>query len=284
MENGLSIVPCEEAIRGEVGSDFSILADVGPGSNWAGAVPSIALIKNKGKGIMVDTGDVAMKDRELYNGGCSIYPGGPVGPNQIWTLEYQFIKLLKDKEVAKLAFDYEKEVLGDEAPISGQRLLVKNFKNKKVDDINNLCANAAFSSFTKAGRLVRAINEKKKGGKNSKKGKKKKSKAFHKNSVTETDDPISEDSACSHSLQRLPGNNFVPVASLEVVLTEGESNLVMDEANRRYWIEAERLFNIGLNLGATTNSERIEMVEKLLDMEVKEIENIEDWEEEEVDQ
>jgi hypothetical protein len=37
-------------------------------------------------------------------------------------------------------------------------------------------------------------------------------------------------------------------------------------------------------LGATTNAERIEMVEKLLDMEVKEIENIEDWEEEEVDQ
>jgi hypothetical protein len=51
---------------------------------------------------------------------------------------------------------------------------------------------------------------------------------------------------------------------------------VVDEENRRYRIEAERLFNIGLNLGATTNAERIEMVERLLDMEVKEIENIED--------
>jgi ribosomal protein S3AE len=68
------------------------------------------------------------------------------------------------------------------------------------------------------------------------------------------------------------------------VLTEGESNLVRDEANKRYQIEAERLFNIGLNLGATTNSERIEMVERLLDMEVKEVENNEEFEGEEVDQ
>jgi hypothetical protein len=130
---------------------------------------------------------------------------------------------------------------------------------------------------------VRAIKEKK-GGRNSKKGKKKKSKASHKISVAEADDPISEDSAYSDSLHRPSGKNFVPVASLEVVLTEGESNLVRDEANKRYQIEAERLFNIGLNLGATTNSERIEMVERLLDMEVKEVENNEEFEGEEVDQ
>jgi hypothetical protein len=74
------------------------------------------------------------------------------------------------------------------------------------------------------------------------------------------------------------------VGALEVVLTEGESNLVSDEANRHYRIEAERLFNIGLNLGATTNAERIAMVDRLIDLEAKEVENIEDWEEEEVNQ
>jgi hypothetical protein len=59
---------------------------------------------------------------------------------------------------------------------------------------------------------------------------------------------------------------------------------MFDEANRHYRIEAERLFNIGLNMGATTNAERIAMVDRLIDLEAKEVENIEDWEEEEVNQ
>jgi hypothetical protein len=190
MESDLGRVSRDESIRGEVGSVCSIPIGDGPNSNWAGVVPSTAFTNLKGKGILVDNGDVAMKDRELFNGGCSIYPGGPVGPNQVWSSEYQYIKLLKDKEVAKLAYEYEKEVLGDETYISSQRLLLKNSKSKKLDGNNNLCANEAFSNFTKAGRLVRAINDKK-GGRNSKKGKKKKSKGNHKNAAAIMEDPIS---------------------------------------------------------------------------------------------
>jgi hypothetical protein len=238
---------------------------------------------DKGKGILIDNGEVAMKDRELFFGGCSNKSGGPVGPVQIESIEYQRIKLLKDREVAKLAFDYDNETLGDENLISGQRHLLRNSKGKKLDGNSNLCGNTAFSKYTKAGRLVRAVNEKK-GGRKGKKGKKKKSKGHGKNSNVEESNSISDDSVLVESLQGPRRGNFVPVTALEVVLTEGESNLVVDEANRRYRIEAERLFNIGLNLGATTNAERIEMVERLLDMEVKELANIEDWEEEEVDQ
>jgi hypothetical protein len=130
---------------------------------------------------------------------------------------------------------------------------------------------------------VRAVNEKK-GGRKGKKAKKKKSKGHCMNSTVEEYDHINDDSVLLGSLQGPMRSNFVPVAALEVVLTEGESNLVVDEENRRFRIEAERLFNIGLNLGATTNAERIEIVERLLDMEAKEVENIEDWEKEEVDQ
>jgi hypothetical protein len=130
---------------------------------------------------------------------------------------------------------------------------------------------------------VRAVNEKK-GGRKGKKAKKKKSKGHCMNSTVEEYNHINDDSVLLGSLQGPMRSNFVPVAALEVVLTEGESNLVVDEENRRFRIEAERLFNIGLNLGATTNAERIEIVERLLDMEAKEVENIEDWEKEEVDQ
>jgi hypothetical protein len=57
----------------------------------------------------------------------------------------------------------------------------------------------------------------------------------------------------------------VLVSAIQVVLVEGESNEVRDVENRAYRLEAERLFNIGINM--TSNVERISMVERLLDME-----------------
>ncbi|MCI31214.1 hypothetical protein A2U01_0052426 [Trifolium medium] len=77
---------------------------------------------------------------------------------------------------------------------------------------------------------------------------------------------------------------MVKVSSLEVVLVEGESNEVYDEAYRHYRLEAERLFDIGMNFGVSTNADRISMVEIQLDLEQKEVDAIDDWEDEEVDQ
>jgi hypothetical protein len=67
-------------------------------------------------------------------------------------------------------------------------------------------------------------------------------------------------------------------------LTEGESNRIHDVESEAYRIEAERLFNIGLNLGCSTNEERIVMIERLIDLEEKEGEVVGVSGDDEVDQ
>jgi hypothetical protein len=51
---------------------------------------------------------------------------------------------------------------------------------------------------------------------------------------------------------------------------EGESNRIHDVESAAYCLEAERLFNIGANLGCLTNEERITMIERLINLEEKE--------------
>jgi hypothetical protein len=64
----------------------------------------------------------------------------------------------------------------------------------------------------------------------------------------------------------------------------GESNEVYALQSRAYRIEAERLFNIGANLGATSNEERITMIERLMDMESNDMVREDDLGDDEVDQ
>jgi hypothetical protein len=61
-------------------------------------------------------------------------------------------------------------------------------------------------------------------------------------------------------------------------------NEINEATSRQYRVEAERLFNIGLNMGVTTNADRISMVERLVDSEIKDDDSIDGWEEDEVDQ
>jgi hypothetical protein len=56
---------------------------------------------------------------------------------------------------------------------------------------------------------------------------------------------------------------------VEVSLIYGESNLIYYEENRDFRIEVERLFNIGVNMGCTSNEERVTLIEKLMDLEAK---------------
>ncbi|GAU39363.1 hypothetical protein TSUD_56900 [Trifolium subterraneum] len=79
-------------------------------------------------------------------------------------------------------------------------------------------------------------------------------------------------------------HHMVPISALAVVLIEGEENGVNDATSRQYRVEAERLFNIGLNMGVTTNTDRVSMLERLIDAEKKEDETNENWEDEEVGQ
>ncbi|WJX90153.1 hypothetical protein P8452_72080 [Trifolium repens] len=94
---------------------------------------------------------------------------------------------------------------------------------------------------------------------------KRKSKSKKKNDCEAqgTNDTISNDSTKTEDVGG--GHKRVLVSAIQVVLVEGESNEVRDVENRAYRLEAERLFNIGINM--TSNVERISMVERLLDME-----------------
>jgi hypothetical protein len=76
----------------------------------------------------------------------------------------------------------------------------------------------------------------------------------------------------------------VPVSSLQVVLMEGESNRIHVAESTAYRVEAERLFNIVVNLGCTTNEERITMIERLIDLEEKEGVLVEELGDDDVDQ
>ncbi|MCI36109.1 hypothetical protein A2U01_0057331, partial [Trifolium medium] len=61
----------------------------------------------------------------------------------------------------------------------------------------------------------------------------------------------------------------------------GDEETMSNEAIQEYRIEAERLFNIGTNLDVSSNAERIMMIEKFVELEKKDVKNMEDLEEEE---
>jgi hypothetical protein len=65
---------------------------------------------------------------------------------------------------------------------------------------------------------------------------------------------------------------------------EGESNRIHDAESTSYCVEAERLFTIWVNLGCTTNEERITMIERLIDLEEKEGILVEELGDDDVDQ
>jgi hypothetical protein len=137
--------------------------------------------------------------------------------------------------------------------------------------------------MTKSGRFARAVQECTNGrGKNAKKNMKRKERPKAQQ-VEDSDDSIS-----NVSLVPAPSNishsHLVPVPSLAAVLVEGEVNEINEATSRQYRVEAERLFNIGLNMGVTTNADRISMVERLVDSEIKDDDSIDGWEEDEVDQ
>ncbi|MCI45995.1 hypothetical protein A2U01_0067235, partial [Trifolium medium] len=82
--------------------------------------------------------DVAMKDRELFRGGASRSVIGPNGLSQVVFPEYQYVKLLKNKEVAQLEEDYVKELVVEKNCDNGQRKKKKNSAGSDNSVVNAL--------------------------------------------------------------------------------------------------------------------------------------------------
>jgi hypothetical protein len=67
----------------------------------------------------------------------------------------------------------------------------------------------------------------------------------------------------------------IPVSNIQIVLNEGEVSRPIDDKIRTIRVEAERLFHIGLNLGITSNEERIGILDRMIELEVRDEKNFE---------
>jgi hypothetical protein len=224
--------------------------------------------KDKGKTISISF--------PIFFGGSSLGACGP--PNSSVDPEYGLVHILNNKEVAFLAWqesNFAAPCLSGSAPALVP--LSKPCRKKVEGRKNPMVENVVLPKCERFGQAVR-------GGKGGRRGRKKGRKLVSVVRNSELEDFISNESQDLAS--NLVGGNrrMVPISSLHVVLTEGESNRIHDVGSTAYRIEAERLFNTGVNLGCTTNEERISMIDRLIDLEEKEDNVVEVFGEDEVDQ
>jgi hypothetical protein len=62
-------------------------------------------------------------------------------------------------------------------------------------------------------------------------------------------------------------NRIIPISNIQIVLNEGEVSWPNEGRCRQIRVEAERLFHIGLNLGITSNEERLSTLERMAELE-----------------
>jgi hypothetical protein len=232
-------------------------------------------IKDKGKAIQVFSNSEGVDSIffPLQKGGSSVGPGGPL--NSVLDQELSFVNRLKDKQIAYLAWQENNFLLPCPDGVSNVLCQQPRPACKEVVGRKKLTV-----GLTKFERFAQAVR----GKKGTRRGRKKGRKFVSEMRNEDQEDSISNDS------QELDGNlrggkrRVVPISSLQIVLTEGESNRIHDVESEAYRLEAERLFNIGLNLGCSTNEERIVMIERLIDLEEKEGEVVGVSGDDEVDQ
>ncbi|MCH91139.1 hypothetical protein A2U01_0012064, partial [Trifolium medium] len=69
---------------------------------------------------------------------------------------------------------------------------------------------------------------------------------------------------------RIP-NDSILISALRVCLVQGQPLPNYNEETVAYRLEAERLFNIGINLGVSSNEDKRLMIERLIDMEKNDV-------------
>jgi hypothetical protein len=232
--------------------------------------------KGKAKQVFSNFEGVDLFSFPLLNGGSSVGPGGPL--NSVLDREFASVNRLKDKQIAYLAWQENNFLLPCPDGASSELCLQPRPTSREV--VGRKKATVDFVGLTKCERFVQAVR----GSKGKRRGRKKGRKFVSDMRNEEQEDSISNDSQELNGNLRGGKRSVVPISSLQIVLTEGESNRIHDVESVAYRIEAERLFNIGLNLGCSTNEERIVMIERLIDLEEKEGEVVVVSGDDEVDQ
>ncbi|MCH83079.1 hypothetical protein A2U01_0003894, partial [Trifolium medium] len=219
---------------------------------------------NKGKAIMshselegVDTANFL-----LFKGGCSVGSSGPV--NFLMDQELCLVNRVKDKEVAFLA--WQESLLVPPSALGGVRFSATPSRPSRSEVEGRKKLVVPSGSFMRCEHFVQAVR----GAKGGRRGRKKGRKVVSSLGLGEHEESISNDSCDLNRVPSVGRKDMVPISSLQVVLTEEEPNRVHDAGSVAFRVEAEGLFNIGLNLGCTSNEERITMIERLIDLEEKE--------------
>jgi hypothetical protein len=212
----------------------------------------IQIQKLKGKEVIVCNN----KQGFPFKGSCSKWAYLGVG-STAYIEEYQEVRHLKNKEVAFLAQSYEMGCLAEKK---------RNIKDRGCKNWPPLSGPNKWASLINANKGRR--------GTKKKKGRKSKSKISNRG-LTETDeDPIQiSDSDSVGESGDLIVQNMIPISNLQLVLNEGELCSVVEGTNTHVRIEAERLFHIGLNLGVTSNEERLQTLERMVILEGGDIQN-----------
>jgi hypothetical protein len=212
-------------------------------------------------------------NKKILNGSTSVWALHSVGLGQTITNNENYeVRVLKDKEVALLAENENENhqiECGKKTKEGGGRKLPLFFGPNKW-------ANLSKAHKLNAGKKKKQKKHKGKGGKKRKTA----------SLVTEDnyeDEIHSENSESMGDSSSGVARQHIPVSSIQIVLNEGEVNRRGDVDVRGIRLEAERLFHIGLNLGITSNEERLGTLDRMVDLEINDVMNFEaDGGEEEV--
>jgi hypothetical protein len=241
-----------------------------------------AFVQREGKKVLTEEREVDFKKVSLLKGTGSKWAVGPNNTNM--EAENICIRRLKLKEVAQLDWELKNLLF----PSVTRNKRTENIKKKDEDkrkggELQKRLA-AEQCLLSKSCRFAQAVR----GGAGGRKGetnkKKRKGKRDNKINLGASVESISSASFQGKVTEIREEHNSIedPVEFEE----PGESgyNKVYDKNSEMYRMEANRLFNIGANLGCTSNEERITMIERLIDLETKDFGQVVGVGDEEVDQ
>ncbi|KAK2447937.1 heterogeneous nuclear ribonucleoprotein Q [Trifolium repens] len=283
MEKVIVVVPDTPVEAEGVGAAVDLVGcrELGTGQQLIGLgvemreVKEVGLCRGKEK---VCLGQEVYGPGDLLKGSCSLWAHpNTFGPlRQFVQQEGETIHRATDAEVARLdlleELNKSKPLVGGPGVTTISRDFVCRRKgvanSKKKNKKKNNKANSNNQGVTKCIRFASAV----KGARRTKQNKRSGANPTLPEGATQASDPI-QDSADTMiqeqggDTQAVSDVNSYNCNSLVDGVFRGEQ---INSVN--YRIQAERLFNIGMNLGISSNEDRISMVERLIDSEGVEIE------------
>jgi hypothetical protein len=225
--------------------------------------------------------DVAIVEKVDFNKISLLKGSGSkwaVGPN-ILELEAEdlFIKRLNSQEVAQIDWELKNSLFPSVPRNQLTEPITNEVEDRRRGGETQKRLNIDQGLLSKSCRFAQAVRSSVGGRKGATKKKKKKGKSAVVNKTVTYGDSISSISILHSDTDSTADKNPTGVAEIG-------NNLVYDKKSEVYRKEADRLFNIGINLGCTSNEERISMIERLIDLESKGNGQEEGLGDEEVDQ